>query len=123
MSTPTLSALFFYVRDLDRTAAFYGDVLGFHVERAEGHDGAYLIASAGEDQPAFVFYPADEPPGRSPVVVFGLEGGIEEAVAALVRHNVEIVTPVSEAPDGGLTADFLDPDGHVLSYYQPVEQA
>ena len=31
-----------------------------------------------------------------------------------------LIAPVSEAPDGGLTADFLDPDGHTLSYHQPA---
>jgi len=39
-------------------------------------------------------------------------------VEALAAQGVEIVVPVSPTPDGGLSADFLDPDGHVLSYYQ-----
>ena len=118
-----LSAVVFYVRDVDRTASFYGDVLGLELQRLDGHDGSYLVAETGEAGPTLVFLPADEPPGRSPVVVFGLDGGIEEAVEALARHNVEIVAPVAEAPDGGLTADFLDPDGHVLSYHQPADAA
>jgi predicted enzyme related to lactoylglutathione lyase len=53
------------------------------------------------------------------VVVFGLEGGIEDVVEALTRHNVEIVIPISETPDGGLSVDFADPEGHLLSFYQP----
>ena len=75
------------------------------------------MASAGPVE--LVLLPREEPPGRSPVVVFSLEKGIYEAVESLVSQGVEIVLPVSPTPDGGLSADFLDPDGHVLSYYQP----
>lgn len=115
----SVSALVFYVTDLDRTEAFYQDVLGLRTERASGHGSHYLTARVG-NMP-LVFLPGEEPPGRTPVVVFGLDGGIEDAVEALARHNVEIVVPISEAPDGGLTADFKDPDGHVLSYHQPAD--
>ena len=113
-----VSAVVFFVKDLDRTHAFYNGVLGLQTEQITGHDGALLTAKSGDI--TLVFIPMEEPPGRSPVVVFGVDGGIEDVVARLVEQNVEIVTPVSEAPGGGLTADFLDPDGHVLSLYQPT---
>ena len=120
MPTSTVSALVFYVADLDRTEQFYRDVLGLESDRIEDDDhGGILTAEAGSLSLVF-FQNADETAGRSPIVVFGLEGGIDDAVDALVRQNVEIVAPVSEAPDGGLTADFLDPDGHTLSYHQPA---
>ncbi len=115
-----VSAIVFFIKDLERTRAFYSGVLGMEIEEITGHDGALLMAQSGDV--SLVFIPMDEPPGRSPVVVFGVDGGIEDVVAQLAEQNVEIVTPVSEAPDGGLTADFLDPDGHVLSLYQPVEE-
>ena len=104
------------MQDLDRTAAFYDQVLGLKTAREEGHDGDYLMAQNGDL--FLVFIQGEEAPGRSPVVVFGLEGGIDDIVESLTSQNVEIVVPVSEAPDGGLTSDFLDPDGHVLSLYQ-----
>ena len=43
-----------------------------------------------------------------------------EFAEALAAKGVEIVVPVSEAPDGGLTMDFLDPDRNALSLYQPA---
>ncbi len=113
-----VSAIVFYVKDIARTTAFYSDVLGLTMEQAEAHGSP--LASADLGTTTLVFIQHSEPPGRSPVVVFGLPGGIEDVVEGLVRHNVEIVVPVSEAPDGGLTADFLDPDAHVLSLYQPA---
>ena len=116
LTSSSVSAIVFFVRDLERTHRFYRDVLGLKTQEMGGHEGAFLLAEAGNL--SLVFLLADEPPGRSPVVVFGLEGGIDDVVDALVRQNVEIVVPVSEAPDGGLTADFMDPDGHILSLHQ-----
>ncbi|MFK7844642.1 MAG: VOC family protein [Rhodothermales bacterium] len=118
LSSSPISALVFFVKDIERTNAFYRDVLGLSTEEIPGHDGPMLTAQSGSL--TLVFIVADEAPGRSPVAVFELKGGIDALVASLVRQNVEIVVPVSEAPDGGLTSDFLDPDGHVLSLYQPV---
>lgn len=121
ISSGAVSALVFYVTDLSRTEPFYRDVLGIDLMRMDGDDDhpVLLTGEIGALSLVFIENP-EETPGRSPIVVFGLEGGIEDAVDALVRQNVEIVAPVTEAPDGGLTADFVDPDGHVLSYHQPA---
>jgi predicted enzyme related to lactoylglutathione lyase len=114
----TVGAIVFHITDLDRTEAFYRDALGVALDRIPGeHHGDFLMGSAGPVQLVF-FASGGEAVGRSPIVVFHLESGIEAAVESLVAHNVEVVSPVTEAPGGGLTADFLDPDGHVLSYYQ-----
>ena len=45
------------------------------------------------------------------------KGGIDKAVADLTAAGVTIIAPVTEAP-GGWSAEFADPDGHVLSMYQ-----
>jgi glyoxylase I family protein len=110
-------AAVFKVARLDRTLAFYSDVLGLKVERHDdGHGDAYGMGRIGGVW--FIFF--EEPgvqPGKTPILVFNPSADIRETVDALVRQGVEIVVPVSEAP-GGLSADFLDPDGHVLSLYQ-----
>lgn len=110
-------AAVFKVGKLDRTLAFYRDVLGLEIERHDdGHGGAYGMGRIGGVW--FIFF--EEPgvnPGNSPILVFNPSADIRETVDTLVRKGVEIVVPVSEAP-GGLSADFLDPDGHVLSLYQ-----
>ena len=119
LTSSSISALVFFVQDLDRTDRFYGSVLGLSMQQTEGHEGAFLTAQSGDV--TLVFIEAEENPGRSPVTVFGLDGGIDDVVENLVQQKVEIVVPVSEAPDGGWTADFLDPDGHTLSLYQPAD--
>ncbi len=112
----SIGAIVFFVRDLQRSATWYRDTLGLDMATLDGHDGPFAMGAAGSIQ--IVLIPRDEPAGRSPVVVFGLESGIYEVVEALAGQGVEIVMPVSHTPDGGLSADFLDPDGHVLSVYQ-----
>ena len=115
----SIGAIVFFVHDLQRSVNWYRDALGLEMNALDGHDGPFAMGAAGSIQ--IVLIPRDEPAGRSPVVVFGLETGIYEVVEALAAKGVEIVMPVSPTPDGGLSADFLDPDGHVLSVYQAGE--
>ena len=112
-----VGAIVFFVANLERSCNWYRETLGLDVHVQDGHEGPFAMASAGPVE--LVLLPREEPAGRSPIIVFALESGIYEAVESLVAQGVEIVLPVSPTPDGGLSADFLDPDGHVLSYYQP----
>lgn len=111
-----VGAIVFFISDLARSVAFYRDTLGLPVEIVEGHDGAFAMAEVGEL--TLVFIPRPARTGESPVVVFSLAGGIDDYADALAGKGVEIVVPVSESPDGGLSLDFLDPDGNVLSLHQ-----
>jgi glyoxylase I family protein len=106
----------FVVKDLRRTHRFYAETLGLAFEVAD-FEGGYLQARLPGDV-EFVFLPGDAPRGATPQVVFGLsKGGIDAMVGSLAAAGVEIVTPVSEAP-GGWSAEFKDPEGHMLSLYQ-----
>jgi len=118
LSNPNVGAVVFFVRDLSRSVAWYRDALGLAPRVLQGHDGPFALATAGSIE--LVFIQRDEPAGRTPVVVFRLQSGIYDVVESLAAKGVEIVVPVSETPDGGLSADFLDPDRHVLSVYQPA---
>lgn len=113
-----VGAIVFFVSVLERALVFYRDTLGLPVEAVEGHDGPFALAQLGELSLVFIARPAAA--GDSPVVVFNLDGGIDDYAEALAAKGVEIVVPVSEAPDGGLTLDFLDPDRNALSLYQPA---
>ncbi len=112
-----VGAIVFFVGVLERSIVFYRDTLGIPVNEIDGHDGPFAIAELGELSLIFIQRPAKA--GDSPVVVFALDGGIDDYAAALAAKGVEIVVPVSEAPDGGLTLDFIDPDRNALSFYQP----
>ncbi len=116
-----VGAIVFFVAVLDRSVAFYRDTLGLPVNEIDGHDGPFALAELGELTLVFIQRPAKA--GDSPVVVFALDGGIDDYAEALAAKGVEIVVPVSEAPDGGLSLDFVDPDGNVLSLHQPAGAA
>jgi len=106
----------FVVQELARTHRFYSETLGLTFEVVDLEAG-YLMARLPGDV-EFVFLSGDVPRGATPQVVFGLsKGGIDGMVASLAAAAVEIVTPVSEAP-GGWSAEFKDPDGHILALYQ-----
>ncbi len=109
-------AVVFVVSDLTRAHGFYARTLGLTFE-VEDFENGYLQARLPGDV-EFVFLKGEAVPGATPQVVFGLaKGGIDALVVALAAAGVEIVTPVSEAP-GGWSAEFKDPDGHLLSLYQ-----
>jgi predicted enzyme related to lactoylglutathione lyase len=112
-----VGAIVFFVAVLDRAVDFYRDTLGLPVNTIDGHDGPFAMADVGDL--SLIFLQRDARAGDSPVVVFALDGGIDDYAEALAAKGVEIVVPVSEAPDGGLTLDFLDPDRNLLSLYQP----
>ncbi|MEJ6783615.1 VOC family protein [Aminobacter sp. Piv2-1] len=118
-----LGNICYYVSDIDRTQAFYRDVIGLDVQRMEGDGetgGDWLIASTvnGVD---LIFFRMESRPGNSPIIVFEIaDGGIDDVVSTLAGKGVTIVTPVSHAP-GGWSADIADPDGHTISMYQSAE--
>src|SRR5262245_57714931 len=111
-------AFILYVRDVSRTESFYAKHFGIRFTRNTEEDGSiWLLAKIGAETEMLVF-PGDPKPGNTPGIVFGLAtGGIETVVASLAASGVEIVTPVSHAP-GGWSADFKDPDDHVMSLFQ-----
>lgn len=119
LNTCKVGNICYYVADITKTETFYRDTLGLAVDNM-GDDGAgndWLIAhtAGGID---LLFFQMEGTAGSSPIIVFEMaEGGIDTAVDTLSNAGVTIVTPVSHAP-GGWSAEFADPDGHVLSMYQ-----
>lgn len=119
LSQCKVGAIVFFVSDLARSVAFYRDTLGLPVNAIDGHDGPFAMAEVGELTLVFLVQPGK--PGDSPVVVFSLDGGIDDYAEALAKRGVEIVVPVSESPDGGWSMDFVDPDRNLLSLHQGPE--
>lgn len=113
----------YYVTDIDRTEAFWRDVVGLGIQRM-GDDGSgndWLMASL-DNGLDLIFFKQECRPGNSPIVVFDLtDGGIDDIVAGLAEKGATIVTPVSHAP-GGWSAEIADPDGHPISMYQTEDK-
>ena len=106
-------AIIFMVQSLERTLRFYADTLGLELRQEEG-----CLLGKLQGGTELMFFEGEAVRGTSPQVVFGLdEGGIDTAVEALAERGVQVLTPVTEAP-GGWSAEFKDPDGHLLAFYQ-----
>lgn len=118
-----LGNICYYVSNIDKTEAFYRDVMGLDVQRMEGDEetgGDWLIANTANGID-LIFFAMESHPGNSPIIVFEIaDGGIDDVVSTLADKGVTIVTPVSHAP-GGWSSEFADPDGHVISMYQSAE--
>jgi ribonuclease HI/catechol 2,3-dioxygenase-like lactoylglutathione lyase family enzyme len=108
------------VSDWDRSNAFYRDVLGAEVVERDG-GFAYRLG----DQQLNVHGPGLEPSivARDPVrpgnsdLCFVWPGSVEDAVAHLGRHGVEIELGPAERPGArgtGTSVYFRDPDGALL---------
>ncbi|AWL11797.1 hypothetical protein HMF8227_01319 [Saliniradius amylolyticus] len=116
LNNPEIGAAVFSVKNLKRTRHFYEGILGLEAELTSGHEYPYLVVNTRHM--VLVFIEGQEKSCRTPVLVFNIDGhDIYELVEELVKHDVQIIEPVQPAPDGGLTADFQDPDGYVLSFY------
>lgn len=123
IASPRIGNVFFYVSDIDRTEAFYRDVIGLTVERMpdDGSGRPWLNAPIPGNVD-LIFFHGEVRPGNSPILVFDLaDGGIDGVISELASAGTTIVTPVSHAP-GGWSAEFSDPDGHMFSVYQTEQQ-
>lgn len=118
-----LGNICYYVSNIDKTEAFYRDVMGLDITRMEGDEdtgGDWLLANTANGVD-LIFFAMESRPGNSPIIVFEIpDGGIDDIVSTLAGEGVTIVTPVSHAP-GGWSSEFADPDGHVISMYQSAE--
>lgn len=110
-----LGATHLTVSDLDRSIAFYQDVIGLRVHRRE--DGTAALGAGEDDVLVLVERPGARPPGRHAglyhvALLFPSRAELAQALARIVRTR----TPVEGVSDHGThEAIYLpDPDGNGL---------
>ena len=130
MKVQELGHLVLYVRDLERSEHFYGEVLGFPALPVEQLGFPAAAFSAGRTHHEMLLIEVGEhaapvPPGRRlGLYHFGLKIGttddeLREALAVLRANDVQIVG----ATDHGVTHSLyvLDPDGNEIELYIDVQ--
>ena len=101
LSRTRIGTICYYVTDIDRTEAFYRDVLGLEIQRMDddGSGNVWLIASIANNVD-LIFFRMECRPGNSPIIVFDLaEGGIDDVVAGLAEKGATIVAASSLEKD------------------------
>ena len=112
-----LNAVFLYVHDLDRSLAFYRDVLGIPLER-DAHNPDWAEASF-PDGVRFALHPWHEgvPAIGSGSVMIDFEvEDLDAALAGLTEAGVEVGEPMREF--WGSVCSFTDPDGYRIDLFE-----
>jgi lactoylglutathione lyase len=111
-----------FVSDLDRSVAFYRDVLGFELLRqAEGgynslaRDGAVIGMNAGHRLPAEhpAYIAPGERPGRGVEIVL-MVADVEAVYAQALAAAPPELEPLTPRPWGLTDFRLVDPDGYYL---------
>jgi catechol 2,3-dioxygenase-like lactoylglutathione lyase family enzyme len=108
----TLSEVIVYVREMDRMASFYTDVLGLEIAAGDPEHG-FVEFDTGTCSLCLHAGREDDPGDAAPKFVFGVED-VEEARAYLHEHDVELGEVRSPAP-GKRVCDGLDPEGNAFA--------
>jgi catechol 2,3-dioxygenase len=131
MGVKELGHLVLYVRDVERSAAFYRDVLGFREVLGPGAMGSFPIAmfSSGRTHHELLLIEVGEdaqpiPSGRRiGMYHFGLKvGDSDDELRAMVAQLQEAGVTIVGSSDHGYTHSLyiLDPDGNELELYIDV---
>jgi len=110
------------VDDPDRAAAFYGEVLGWSVNR--WNEDPYWLVTAGEEgeMGADGALIARGDLHRAPVVIAGV-GDLDATLVAVEARGGVVVQGKQPIPGMGWSAYFTDPEGNVVGLFQPDDQA
>lgn len=112
------------VSDLDRSLAFYRDVLGFEVTTTYGRDAVFLSAGGYHHHVGLNTWAGRGAPGPAPGTTglyhFAILFPDRKALAAAVRRVLDAGVPLEGAADHGVSeAIYLrDPDGNGVELYR-----
>jgi lactoylglutathione lyase len=118
------------VANVERSIAFYRDVLGFTVAQTVPDASPFVFASVqsgaveiffNAPEPALAEYPAfkDRPIGGTLTLFIEVER-VAEAYASL-KDRVKVVMPFEKKWYGVTEFAFTDPDGYVITYAEPAQ--
>jgi catechol 2,3-dioxygenase-like lactoylglutathione lyase family enzyme len=114
-----INVVYLYVRDVERSARFYRDLLGIPLEG----DAGWMEARFG-DGTRFALHALHEgarEPAAGTVHVNFEVADLDEALSRLRAEGVESSGPVRE--EWGAAAEVVDPDGYRLYLFEPPRSA
>ena len=118
----SLGHLGLYVKDIERSKAFYRDILGLKISDVNPKTGSVFMTSKerAEEHHELLLIPGREDGKVVQQISFRCAGlaDIKEFHRLFLEHNIPIVRIVSHGNAVGLY--FLDPDGNQLEVYWPT---
>jgi catechol 2,3-dioxygenase-like lactoylglutathione lyase family enzyme len=110
----SVSVVYLYVRDMERSRTFYRDLLGIPLEGDEHWQEATLGGTR------FALHEAHEGTGElsSGTISVSLEVADADAAAEQLKAAA-VETLETRGVAWGTAIDFVDPDGYTISLFQP----
>jgi catechol 2,3-dioxygenase-like lactoylglutathione lyase family enzyme len=124
-----VGAIILFVADLQRSRAFYHDVLGLDVQFEDADsvgftiEGlAFIVLQVDRARVQLQGEPTATPSAGATAFLTTFTDGVDALHADLARRGVGFFQEPADQPWGMRTAYFKDPDGHVWEIAQPVKQ-
>ncbi len=128
---PTRAGAILAVSDVDRSLAFYRDLVGFEVEATYDDPPYATLVLAGtrlslaaqghpaEDRPGVTMIAPEDPSKANVVLVVEVEDARARYVE-LEREGARFLAEPYEPPWGGCRFFCIDPDGYLVEIEQPA---
>lgn len=121
----TFRSTVLFVQDMERSKAFYTEVLGQEVELDLGVNVGFAGGFALWDRSyvSDLLYAGKMAPGRAPapsMEVYFETVEIEELAGRLAEAGVRLLHPLLEQPWAQRAIRFFDPDGHLVEAAEPM---
>ncbi|CAN7446201.1 VOC family protein [Agrobacterium tumefaciens] len=117
-----------FVRDIDRSKAFYRDRLGLQILRDFGNfvlfEGGFAIHEGRSLEETVWQTPSgmEEPYGRRNLLLYFEHADVDAAFQNIAPY-VELIHPVQRQAWGQRVFRFYDPDGHAIEVGEPLGQS
>ena len=124
-----VGAIILFVEDLQRSKAFYHEMLGLDVEfeddesvsfKVEGL--AFIVLRVDRARVQLQGEPTATPRAGATAFLTTFSDDVDALHARLVERRIHFFQTPTDQPWGMRTAYFKDPDGHVWEIAQPIEQ-
>jgi catechol 2,3-dioxygenase-like lactoylglutathione lyase family enzyme len=106
----------YWTKDMDRSVAFYRDVLGLSLRTRMGEDWTEFVVD-GTTVALHGTREGHAPPQEGATVVFEVDD-LERTMTALRAKDVAFEGEVNDVPGYGRFVSFRDPDGNLLQIFE-----
>ena len=110
------------VADLDRAAAFYGDVLAINVEKSQFDNFSFCVLEHDDGNGGCLVPNAGEVASTAGILLYlNVDGRMREAMARVAALGGKVVEPAHAIGPHGYRAVVLDSEGNRIALHSTVD--